>query len=91
MNDLDTGQLCALKSEVEDLSVVHQIEIMRILMNNVCDMSENVNGTFVVLNQVSDAVVRDIKKYLEYVGFQNRSLEEIEARKEVLIQKYFKE
>jgi len=81
--------LHALKAELEALSVMHQQEVMRILMKHMCDMTENVNGTFVVLNHLKDDAIGDVKEYLEYVRFQSKYLEDIETRKEILIDKYF--
>lgn len=83
-------ELHRMKNEIEELNVMHQKEILKILMKNKCEMSENSNGTFIVMNNLDENTIRGISEYLQHVRFQNSSLQEIENKKEHLLAKYFK-
>ena len=84
------GSLKYLRDKVELLTAFHQIEILRILHTNNVTFSENKNGVFVNLTYVSPEIIDKISEYIIYVHKQELQLNEIEEKKIVLSNQYFK-
>jgi len=76
------SELESMRNYMESLIKIHQVEILRILHKNGVYMNENQNGTHVNLMDLSPAVLEEIQKYLDYVKFQENSLEIDEKQKE---------
>ena len=79
-----------LRDKIELLTAFHQIEILRILHTNKVTFSENKNGVFVNLTYVSPDIIDTINEYIIYVYKQESQLNEIEEKKIVLSNQYFK-
>ena len=79
-----------LRDKIELLTAFHQIEILRILHTNKVTFSENKNGVFVNLTYVSSDIIDTISEYIVYVYKQESQLNEIEEKKIVLSNQYFK-
>jgi hypothetical protein len=79
-----------LRDKIELLTVFHQIEILRILHTNKVTFSENKNGVFVNLTYVNPDIIDIISDYIVYVHKQESQLNEIEEKKIVLSNQYFK-
>ena len=79
-----------LRDKIELLTMFHQIEILRILHTNKVTFSENKNGVFVNLTYVSSDIIDTISEYIIYVYKQESQLNEIEEKKIVLSNQYFK-
>jgi hypothetical protein len=79
-----------LRDKIELLTVFHQIEILRILHTNKVTFSENKNGVFVNLTYVNPDIIDTINDYIIYVNKQELQLNEIEEKKIVLSNQYFK-
>tara|TARA_Y100001958_G_C21016620_1_gene394712 strand:- start:101 stop:523 length:423 start_codon:yes stop_codon:yes gene_type:complete len=82
-------ELHEMKSKIEMMSHHNQLEILQLLVQSRCDMSENQNGTFLNLSKLDGHVIEKIREYLSYVEFQNEYLKEIERKKDALVRKYF--
>tara|TARA_B100001175_G_C19148606_1_gene467140 strand:- start:89 stop:388 length:300 start_codon:yes stop_codon:yes gene_type:complete len=74
--------LLDIKSDIEFQSKNHQIEILRILIENKVQINENNNGVFVNLTKVDEQIILKIKNYLKYIKEQNTTLDTIEKTKE---------
>jgi hypothetical protein len=79
-----------LRDKIELLTAFHQIEILRILHTNKVTFSENKNGVFVNLTYVGQDIIDTISEYIIYVYKQESQLNEIEEKKIVLSNQYFK-
>ena len=79
-----------LRDKIELLPAFHQIEILRILHTNKVTCSENKNGVFVNLTYVGPDIIDTISEYIIYVYKQESQLNEIEEKKIVLSNQYFK-
>ena len=79
-----------LRDKIELLTAFHQIEILRILHTNKVTISDNKNGVFVNLTYVSPDIIDTISEYIVYVYKQESQLNEIEEKKIVLSNQYFK-
>ena len=88
--NINIDSLKYLRDKVESLSVFHQTEIVRILQKNKVTFSENKNGIFVNLTYVNSDVIDEINEYIIYVYKQEYQLNEIEEKKIVLSNQYFK-
>lgn len=71
-----------LKKNIEFLNKHHQIEILQLLMKNLCKINENKSGCYVNLSFLGDETIEEIAKYVEYVQHQEESLNTIEYQKE---------
>ena len=81
-----------LKERIERLNKFHQIEILKLLKtNDSCTLNENKNGIFVNLTSLSDVLIFELEKYLEYVQKQESQLSEIEKQKNILSNTFFKD
>jgi hypothetical protein len=81
-----------LKERIEKLNKFHQIEILKLLKtNDLCTLNENKNGIFVNLTSLSDVLIFELEKYLEYVQKQESQLSEIEKQKNILSNTFFKD
>jgi len=90
VKNVNIDSLKFLRDKVESLTVFHQTEILRILQTNKVTFSENKNGIFVNLTYVSSDVIDAINEYIIYVYKQESQLNEIEEKKIVLSNQYFK-
>ena len=88
--DVNIDALKYLRDKIETLTVFHQTEILRILQINKVTFSENKNGVFVNLTYVSEDVIKKINDYIMYVDKQELQLNEVEEKKIVLSNQYFK-
>lgn len=76
------SELETMRNYIESLIKIHQVEILRILHKNGVYLNENQNGTHVNLMDLSCSVLEEIRKYLDYVKFQENSLDIDEKQKE---------
>jgi hypothetical protein len=88
--DVNIDALKYLRDKIETLTVFHQIEILRILQMNKVTFSENKNGVFVNLTYVNQDIIKKINDYIVYVDKQELQLNEVEEKKIVLSNQYFK-
>ena len=77
MSDLDDMKTC-----IEKMSKINQIEILKILVKHNVKINENKSGIFVNMTFLEANVLKDIESYLEYVNMQEQTLESIEVQKE---------
>jgi hypothetical protein len=84
-----TNYLMSLKEGIENMPVVHQIEILRILHNKQTQINENKNGVFVNISKLNDTTLSELEGYMRYVIQQEKQLNEIEQQKQQLTKEYF--
>ena len=82
-------RLKTLKEKLQELSKFHQIEVFKILKKNNIQYTENRNGIFVNMNELSKPVLSLLNEYLNYVETQQDHLEFIEKKKEHYKQSFF--
>jgi hypothetical protein len=86
------SNLHELKKYIESMSKHHQVEVLRILKSRANNhLNENQNGTFINLSILSSEHVDALKDYSEYVKDQQHTLAMIEAKKQIIANKYFKD
>ena len=77
----DNQDLLKIKDTIEKQTKEHQIEILRILVNNKIPVNENSNGVFINLTTVDKKIVDLLQNYLNYVCEQEASLNKLENEK----------
>lgn len=84
-----TNYLMMLKEGIENMPVIHQIEILRILNGKQVNINENKNGIFVNITKLNDETLTQLDEYMKYVIKQEEQLSEIEHQKELITKEYF--
>jgi hypothetical protein len=84
-----TNYLMNLKEGIENMPMIHQIEILRILHKKQTQLNENKNGVFVNISKLNDTVLQELEDYMNYVIQQEKQLSEFETQKEYLTKEYF--
>ena len=74
-NDIDLNKL---KNIIETLDKQHHIHILKIIYDNKEKYSENKNGTFINLSNLSKDTLNKIVKQLTYIKQQTKTLDIIE-------------
>ena len=81
-----------IKERIEKLNKFHQVEILKLLkISDNTTLNENKNGVFINLTSLSDKVIFELEKYLEYVDKQETQLGVIEQQKSLLSNTFFKD
>jgi len=76
----DIIQLCKI---IEGFNKEDQIEILKIINNDNSNViSENNNGSFVNMEDLSNKTINDINYYVEYVLKKNIDIQTIEHKKD---------
>ena len=88
---MDVDKLKFIRDKIEKLDKNNHIDILRLLVKNDVFINENKNGVFINLTDLSNDIINDMEKYIDYVSEQKIDLEYIEKQKDVLENKYFKD
>ena len=65
-NSYSTNELERIKQSIELMNKQDQIEILKVLSKHLCKLNENKSGVFVNMSYLSNEVLEEIKKYIEY-------------------------
>lgn len=84
-----TNYLMSLKDGIENMPVVHQIEILRILHSKNTQINENKNGVFINISKLNNNILQELYDYMKYVINQEKHLNEIEEQKQSLTKEFF--
>ena len=83
--------LTKLKTQIESMDKHHQIEILKILSQNMCKINENKSGVFVNMPFLEQPILNKIEEYLTYMKEQEDNLITTEYQKQEFINSYFVE
>ena len=84
--------LLSLKNTIEKLDKIHQVEILRIMVeHDEVTINSNMNGTFINLSNVPDEIITNIKEYIIYVNEQINDIDQVEIKKAEYKKKFFSE
>jgi hypothetical protein len=84
-----TNYLMTLKEGIENMPIVHQIEILRILNAKHTQINENKNGVFVNISKLNNELLHELYDYMTYVINQEKQLNEVEEHKQSLMKELF--
>ena len=81
--------LISIKNRIENMNKLQQKEVFKIFLVNNTDYNENSNGIFINLTNVNKNIIKELKKYIDYVDKQNNFLNKQEKQKEMYLKNYF--
>jgi proline dehydrogenase len=84
MDDLEL-----MKTNIENMTKINQVEILKILLKHNVKINENKSGIFVNMSFLDKTIIEDIKVYLDYVKEQESTLQSLETKKEVFKTAFF--
>ena len=84
-----TNYLMTLKEGIENMPLVHQVEILRILNLKHTQINENKNGVFVNISKLNNELLQELFDYMTYVIKQEKQLNEVEQQKQCLTKEFF--
>ena len=79
MMDIDT-ELNKLKNQIEHFDKAKQLHIFRIFKENNIKITENRNGIFINMSDLSRDILETIREYVQYVQKQEITIDEIEMK-----------
>jgi hypothetical protein len=84
------NDLNLIREKIESMPKFNQVEILRILSKNeAVILNENKYGTFINLTELPDAIIDNLKTYINYVNTQEVHLNFLEKQKEDFKNIYF--
>ena len=63
-------ELEKLRKTIENLNIEHHLEIAKIFKSNNIKLTENNNGIFINLNNISSNIIVQINTYLQFIKTQ---------------------
>jgi len=89
MNDIN--ELKLLRDHIENMDIIHQINIFKIIKNNKVDFTENNNGIFINLTLLNTPTLLDFRNFIKYVKLQQKQLECDEDTKAQYQEEFYKD
>jgi len=87
MTDIECLQ--KIKDVVEKYNKQQQLDILKILINDSINISENLNGSFINLTEIQDSTIKKIQEYIDFINLQNIKLNTIESTKKDIETNFF--
>lgn len=85
----NTEKILQLKKEIEDVDTFHHVKILEVFKKHNISYSENRNGIFVNITNLSKNIVNEIRDVLKYVNAQEKQLQDMEQMKTTFKTTYF--
>jgi hypothetical protein len=86
-NEYSFYDLERLNHKIEKLDKTHHIDILRIITeNSTIPLTENQNGIFINMTDLSNMVITKVVDFLQYVDKKNEDLEVFEKEKSDLLE-----
>ena len=85
----NTQHLESMKMKKETLNKTHQLEILKIFLQNDIKVNENKSGIFINMSFLDNTIIEKIAKYLNYIQEQENNLNSLETQKEEFKNTYF--
>ena len=85
----DIQFLESLKKDIEQLCESDHLKILKILIDNQVNISENNNGCFINLSDLDDDTIDKLCDFLKFLNEQIDTLNVIEDKKKNMKSKYF--
>jgi hypothetical protein len=92
MTNKTNDGLSLLKNKIENMSKTNHIEILQILKKHQnVKLNENKSGVFVNLSFLSNELLEEINKYVNYINEQESVINTIETQKQEFKNTFFQE
>jgi hypothetical protein len=89
MEEKNIDELTKLNKIVNNLDCGHHKKIFNIIKSNNVKFSENRNGVFINLNQISKKTIKEIKVYIDYLKIQEKNISNFENIKKEFKKDFF--
>ena len=70
-----------MRDGIQNMEKIHQLQILEICNNHHVQYTENSNGVFINMTLLNDSILAAISEYINYIGLQQKQLDNIEATK----------
>tara|TARA_B100000073_G_C23736057_1_gene572185 strand:+ start:1972 stop:2256 length:285 start_codon:yes stop_codon:yes gene_type:complete len=87
---MDINKLTDLKIKIEKLTFENQKKILKLFLDNNINISENNNGTFILMNELKPNMYEKLINYMDYIENQENMLKKGEQEMNKLNKIYFK-
>tara|TARA_B100001093_G_C26833061_1_gene1017050 strand:+ start:1461 stop:1745 length:285 start_codon:yes stop_codon:yes gene_type:complete len=87
---MDINKLTDLKIKIEKLTFENQKKILKLFLDNNINISENNNGTFILMNELKPEMYEKLISYMDYIENQENMLKKGEQEMNKLNKIYFK-
>jgi len=74
----EVEEIVRLRDMIESMEKIHQLFILRIMVDNQVELTENKNGMFVNMTLLEPGVIFALKEYTQYVRIQQKQLDQAE-------------
>ena len=89
--EINKYNLDTIKNKIENMNTENHIEIAKILKNADIKLTENNNGIFINLTNLSNNILELLINYIEHIKNQDDILKIIETKKEKIENTFFKD
>ena len=79
-----------IRNKIEKMEQTYQIDILDIMKKNKVYYTENNNGIFINMNNLTKKVLKEISEYIDYFDKQKIQLDVVEDIKKEYKNKFFK-
>lgn len=86
---VDIENLKKVKNNIENFNKQQQIDILKLLVKNNTNISENLNGTFINLSELDYSIILELQNYIDFVNTQDKNLNNVEIKKKILEKQFF--
>ena len=87
--DSKFNNLTKLKNIIEKMDIIHHKKILLLLKKHEINISENRNGSFINITNISDNIIAELNDYIKYINKQEKNLIDVENLKEELQKDFF--
>lgn len=81
MNKEKYTEIVSLKNKIDNLSNDNHVEILKIIQKHNTNFTENNNGIFVNMMDMTPVVLSEINYFISYLNTQNNEIEKFETKK----------
>lgn len=84
-----SAHLLELKKRIENIDDIHHKKILEIFLKHNINVSENRNGCFINISNLSPEIQKEINEFLKYINKQEKTLNDVEKIKKKYKKNFF--
>ena len=84
-----SADLLELKKKIESIDDIHHKKILEIFLKHNINVSENRNGCFINISNLSQEIQNEITEFLKYINKQEKTLSDVEKIKKKYKKNFF--
>jgi hypothetical protein len=84
-----SADLLDLKKRIENIDDIHHKKILEIFLKHNINVSENRNGCFINISNLSQEIQNEIIEFLKYINKQEKTLSDVEKIKKKYKKSFF--